>query len=272
MRYLLRNIYHNRGLIKDFVYRDFKSKFAGSTLGTVWNVIHPLVMIAIYVLIFSQVMRAKLPGSRPSQYSYSVYLCAAILPWGLFNELLIRYTNLFFEHANLIKKVSFPRPILHISAMVTGTINFLISFTIFVIFLGFLILTNRFTIRIPFPSILIFFAVLGLQQIFCLGLGLAFSVLNVFFRDVGQLVNILSLLWFWFTPIVYVIAVVPEKLQRLLKMNPLYYFMSIYRSILYRGDNPELKDIVIVVIFSLLSFIAGAFIYKRLADEVPDEI
>lgn len=268
---MIRGAVTHWGLIKDFVYRDFKARFAGSILGITWNILHPLVMILIYVIIFSQVMRAKLPG-LPSKYGYSVYLCAAIIPWGLFMETFQRYTNLFFEHSNLIKKVSFPREILHVSALITASINFLISFTIFMFFLSILHVTGAHRVEITLYRMLILVAALGLQQVFSLGLGLAFSVLNVFFRDVGQLVGITTQLWFWFTPIVYPLSVVPERLKGFFVLNPLYYFMKIYRAVLYQNQAPQGRTLLLAAVFSLVTFGIGLVIYKKLVDDVSDEI
>jgi lipopolysaccharide transport system permease protein len=261
----------NWSLVKDFIYRDFKARFAGSILGGAWNILHPLVMILIYILIFSQVMRAKLPGSA-SGFGYSIYLCSGILPWGMFNELLMRYTQTFFEHSNLIKKVSFPREILHVSALVTGCINFAIAFTIFVVFLAILHVTGRHNVQITLGQTMILIATLGFQQVFCLGLGLAFSVLNVFFRDVGQLVAIMAQLWFWVTPIVYPLSVIPEKLKFIFELNPMYHFMHVYRSILYMNRAPEWSTLGIMSGISILTFFIGYLIYKKLVTGVPDEI
>ena len=268
---MINSVIKNWGLIKDFVHRDFKARFAGSILGVVWNIIHPLVMIGIYILVFSQVMRARLPG-LPTRYGYTLYLCAAMLPWGMFNELMLRYTNLFFEHANLIKKVSFPKEILHVAAMLTGSINFAISFGIFFIFLAVLHLTGAFIIVMPVERIFLLLVVLILQQVFCLGLGFATSVLNVFFRDIGQLVSIVMQLWFWFTPIVYPLSVVPERLKGFFRLNPFYHFIEIYRSILYLNKMPAWGGLGIVAAISGVIFVLGYLIYQKLRDDVPDEI
>ena len=228
-------------------------------------------MIVIYVVIFSQVMRAKLPGV-PSSYGYSIYLCAAIIPWGMFIELLLRSTNLFFEHANLIKKVSFPKEILHISALITSSINFLISFTIFMFFLSILHFAKMHTVEIPFGRMLLLYGLLAMQQIFCLGLGLAFSVLNVFFRDIGQLVSIASQLWFWFTPIVYPLSVVPHKLRGLFALNPLLYFIKAYRAILFMNKAPSPRTIITAFAITVGTFAIGLWIYKKLNEDITDEI
>lgn len=268
---MIRSSIKHWSLIKDFIYRDFKVRFAGSILGIAWNILHPLVMIMIYILIFSQVMRAKLPGSA-SGYGYSIYLCSGIIPWGMFNELLMRYTQTFFEHSNLIKKVYFPREILHVSALITGCINFAISFTIFVLFLAVLHVTGKHIVRISLEQTIILIGVLGFQQLFCLGLGLAFSVLNVFFRDVGQLVAIMAQLWFWVTPIVYPLSVIPERLKTIFVLNPMYHFMIVYRSILYMNQTPGWRTLGIVGGTGILSFFLGYLIYKKLVNNVPDEI
>lgn len=267
----VQGIAKNWGLVKDFVYRDFKTRFAGSVLGVVWNLINPLILIVIYIVIFSNVMRTKLPGVE-SGYGYSIYLCSGILPWAAFSELLLRYTSLFFEHGGLIKKVSFPKEILHVSALITGTINFLISFSIFIFFLAILHITGRHKVNLTFEQMVIFFGVMGLQQVFCLGLGMAFGVLTVFFRDMGQLVSIFSQLWFWFTPIVYPFVVVPERLKIFFQINPLYHFMNIYRSILYLNQMPPLRSIGIAGGVSLVTFVIGYMIYTKLIEEVPDEL
>ncbi|MBN1903206.1 ABC transporter permease [Candidatus Sumerlaeota bacterium] len=268
---MIKRTIRNRGLVKDFIYRDFKARFAGSILGFAWNILHPLVMILIYVMIFSQVMKAKLPGSS-SGYGYSIYLCSGLLPWSMFNELLMRYTQTFLEHSNLIKKVSFPREILHVSALLSGCINFAIGFTIFVFFLAILHVTGRHQVEISLGQTILLLLGLGFQQVFCLGLGLAFSVLNVFFRDVGQLVMIIAQLWFWVTPIVYPLSVIPEKLKLIFVLNPMYHFMSIYRSVLYVNQAPEWKTLGIVSAISIITFVIGYGIYNKLVTDVSDEI
>lgn len=264
----------NLPLILDFVKKDFRARFAGSVVGIFWNVIHPLVMIAIYALIFSRVMRAKLPdsGGMLREYSYSIYLCAGLIPWTMFAETLLRSTNIFLENTNLIKKVSFPKQILNVSAVITSTINFAIAFTFFIIFLALVNLSASYSIHIPISLMLLFYGVVVCQQLFAFGLGLAFSTLNVIFRDVGQLVNIATQLWFWFTPIVYVKEIVPASFQFLLKFNPMYHFIDIYQSIFYYNTFPRWTRLVAVSGLTILALGVGYLIFRKLSDDIPDEI
>src|SRR3954465_3317713 len=104
---LLAGAWSYRGFILGSVQREFQSKYRNSMLGAAWTVLNPLAMIVVYTVIFSQVMRARLPG-MDSKFAYSIYLCAGVLTWALFAEIVGRAQNVFLENANLIKKISFP--------------------------------------------------------------------------------------------------------------------------------------------------------------------
>jgi len=169
-------------------------------------------MILVYTVIFSQIMRAKLPGVD-STFAYSIYLCAGVLTWGLFAEIIGRGQNVFIENANLLKKLSFPRICLPIIVVLNAGLNFAI---IFGLFTGFLILSGNF----PGEVFLAVFPVLVVQIVFSIGLGITLGVLNVFFRDVGQFFGIFLQFWFWFTPIVYPLTILPEEVRPLLVLNP----------------------------------------------------
>lgn len=121
---MLRSMWSYRGFISGSVKREFQSRYRNSLLGAAWTVLNPLAMIVVYTVIFSQVMRARLPGVD-SGFAYSIYLCAGVLTWGLFAEIVSRAQNVFLKNANLIKKISFPRiclpvPIRTSSCMVNG--------------------------------------------------------------------------------------------------------------------------------------------------------
>lgn len=130
---MLRTCYEKRYFIVESVKREFFSRYTHSLLGATWAVLNPLSMIIVYMLVFSQVMRAKLPGIE-SGFAYSIYLCAGILPWGLFTEISTRCVNTFIENGNLLKKVAFPK--ICLPAIVTGSalINFSIISGLFLFF------------------------------------------------------------------------------------------------------------------------------------------
>src|ERR1035437_9477451 len=120
---IFKSIWAYRGFILGSVKREFQSKYRNSILGAAWTVLNPLAMIVVYTVIFSQIMRTKLPGVD-SRFAYSIYLCAGVLTWGLFAEITSRAQNVFLEHANLIKKLNFPRICLPVTVVLNASLNF----------------------------------------------------------------------------------------------------------------------------------------------------
>jgi len=133
MNKLLRAVWAYRGFILASVQRDFQSRYRNSLLGAAWTIIQPLAMIVVYTVIFSQVMKARLPGVS-STFAYSIYLCAGTLTWSLFAEITGRAQNIFIDNANLLKKLSFPRLCLPIIVVLNALVNFAIIFGLFSIF------------------------------------------------------------------------------------------------------------------------------------------
>ena len=134
MKSLFLPIWNYRGFILGSVKREFQLKYRNSLLGMAWTIIQPLAMIIVYTVIFSHLMRSKLPGVE-SMFGYSIYLCAGVITWGFFTEIVSRAQNVFIENANLLKKLSFPRLCLPVTLVLNATLNFSIIFSLFVIFL-----------------------------------------------------------------------------------------------------------------------------------------
>ena len=130
----MRPIWAYRGFIKGSIQREFQSKYRNSLLGAAWNIINPLAMIVVYTVIFSQVMRAKLPGVE-SAYAYSIYLCAGVITWGLFAEITSRSQSMFLDNANMLKKLNFPRITLPLIVVLNAILNFAIILSLFLVFL-----------------------------------------------------------------------------------------------------------------------------------------
>lgn len=257
-------LYHYRGFVLSMVAREFRSRYLGSLLGGVWSILNPLAMIFIYTVIFSRVMRAKLPGIDDPM-AYGLFVCAGLLPWLSFVELLSRFPNIFIEQAALLKKVSFPRITLPVIALCSATINFLIIFSLF---LTFLLVTDRF----PGWVVLGYVPLLIVQQMFVVGLGVMLGSINVFFRDIGQFVGVILQFWFWGTPIVYALTMVPEKAQKFLVLNPMTSLIRSYQNIILYGTWPDFLSFKLHFLGALVALIAGFFVFHRLADEMVDEL
>lgn len=253
-----------RGFIYESIKREFLTRYMNSMLGSAWAIINPLAMILVYTLVFSSIMQARLPGIE-SRFAYSIYLCAGILAWGLFAEIVSRCSTAFIENANLIKKISFPRICLPLIVVLSALINFAIIFSLFVLFL---VITGSF----PGWAILAFFPVLLVQTLFSVGLGVTLGVLNVFFRDVGQLLGVVIQFWFWLTPIVYLKTMLPEQVRHLIRFNPMASVVEAYQGIFLLGQPPNIVSLLPTAVLALLLCLLGIKLYKRCAGEMVDEL
>lgn len=260
----LKLLWGYRGFISGAVKRDFQLKYGNSVLGASWTVINPLAMIVIYTVIFSQVMRAKLPGVDHG-FAYSIYICSGLLTWGLFAEIVGRGQNIFIENANLLKKISFPRITLPVISVFNAGINFAIIFGLFLVFL----ITAGF-----WPGWIVFVAipVLIIQLIFSIGLGISLGVLNVFFRDVGQFFSIFIQFWFWFTPIIYPVSILPESIKPLMLMNPIYPLIDAYQTIFVNGQWPNFANLIYPATLGIILCVAAFYLFRKYIGEMVDEL
>jgi len=261
---MLRALWSYRGFIQGSVKREFQAKYRNSLLGAAWTVINPLAMIVVYTVIFTQIMRARLQGVDGA-FAYSIYLCAGILTWGLFAEIVNRGQSVFIEQANLLKKLNFPRLCLPAVVVVSAGLNFAI---IFGIFTAFLVISGNF----PGLVYLALVPVMALLAAFAIGLGITLGVLNVFFRDVGQLFGVVLQFWFWLTPIVYPANILPESLQQMMQFNPMARLIAACQVILVNDQWPDWLSLWPVLMLSLLLCITGLYLFRRHAGEMVDEL
>jgi lipopolysaccharide transport system permease protein len=211
-------------------------------------------------------MHNKLPGADPNaRFAYSIYLCAGILTWGLFAEIVARAQGMFIEQANLIKKISFPRICLPLIVVLNALVNFGIIFGLFTLFL---IASGTF----PGPVFLAIIPVLLIQLLLAIGIGMIAGVLNVFFRDVGQFVTIAMQFWFWFTPVVYPATILPPEVRALLGWNPMARLVEAYQEVLVKGAAPDWMALLPVLALALVLCALGLRLFRRRAGEMVDEL
>ena len=264
MKGILQALWTYRGFIVGSIQREFQARYRNSLLGATWAVLNPLAMIVVYTLIFSQIMRARLPGLDPT-FGYGIYICAGLLTWGLFAEITSRAQNMFIEHADLLKKLNFPRLCLPFIVVGNAGINFGIIFSLFT---AFLLLSGNF----PGWPYLALAPILVVLVLLALGLGIALGVLNVFFRDVGQAFGIFLQFWFWLTPIVYPVSVLPPALRPWLALNPMTSIVAAFQDILALGQWPRWGSLWPVALLALASCAIGLRLFRRHAGEMVDEL
>lgn len=259
------SIWRYRQFIYSCVKREFQAKYKGSIFGMAWAVIHPLAIIFVYTVIFTEIMKNKLAGMADVPFAYSLYLCSGVLTWELFSETVTRCVNVFLDNSNLMKKVVFPRICLPVITIISSFLNFFIAFSIFIIFM---VLIGRF----PGNVFLGFFMVLFVQTVFSVTLGVGLGVLNVFFRDIGQFLAMILQFWFWFTPIVYPVGIIPERLQYLLNFNPMYHVIRGYHDIFVYNQWPNFMNLGGVLIFSIIIGFWAINLYRKHVGEMVDEL
>jgi lipopolysaccharide transport system permease protein/teichoic acid transport system permease protein len=241
--------------------RELRTRYAGTLAGFFWSVINPLMIIVVYWIVFSGFFRVQPAGNIPF---IVVFLCG-MLPWTLFSESLISSTNSIVANTNLVKKTLFPTEILPFVNFFAGLITQGIMLVILVVVLYFS--------KIPFSVYdLQFIYYLIAMSVFTIGLSWISSSLNVFYRDTGQILAVIINIWFWLTPIVWMMNMVPKSLTFFFTLNPMYYIVEGYRnSFIYQ--TPFWQDYTGGLYFwavSIAVFILGAMMFRKLKPEFPD--
>lgn len=256
------NLWQYRHFILSSIRNEMVSRFARSKLGGLWMIINPLSQVLIYALIFSHVLGSKLPDVD-NKYSYAFYLLAGQLAWMLFSEIIGRCLNVFIDQGNLMKKMSFPR--ITLPAIVVGS-SLLNNFLLLIAILGiFIIFGQTFSLSMLWVIPLTLSVV-----ILAMGMGLILGILNVFLRDIGQVIPIILQIWFWFTPIVYPENIIPERYRYLMEYNPMYSIVRAYHQILVYNKAPQLEGVIIVVGIGLVFVLLSLIVFRRASAEMMD--
>lgn len=259
---MIRVLYHYRKYIWQNAWNDLRHRYAGSGIGVTWNIISPLAQIVVFNIIFTKIMVVKVPEIS-SQYAFPLYLCSGFLPWIAFSECVGRGANSFLENAHYLKKMAVPEQVFVAQTALSATYSLFISLSL--LFILSLIIGNLPTwpwLFLPLVAILF--------QGFGFGLGLLFSSINVFFRDLGQVLGISLQIWMWMTPIVYPEAILPEKLLHYLKFNPAYPFIHTIREIFLYGQFPEAWMWLAMLGWALFLPALGYLVLRKLRPEIRD--
>lgn len=259
-----RELWAYRGFIAESVRREFRARYLGTQFGWIWAILQPLAMISVYTLVFSRVMQAAMPGHE-SPWAYSIYLCAGLLAWGMFSELLSRSVGVFVSNANLLKKVSLPKLTLPAIVLVSSLINYGIVMSLFA---AFLLITGRF----PGWVVLTAIPVLMVQICFALGLGVLCGTINVFYRDVEQMLGVVLQFWFWLTPVVYVTRALPGSIAEWMWLNPMWGIVHALQGIFLDGRVPDWNTLLWPALLALALITLALRAFARLGAEIVDEL
>jgi lipopolysaccharide transport system permease protein len=246
--------------------RELQSRYARSLLGWVWLVLPPVVLIGIYTLVFSRLMRGAgaLPNHGP--FTYSIYLCAGLLTWQWFTELITRVAGVFTNHATMLKKTIVPwYALLGVDVLVTS-FGLCMQVGLFALVL---VAIDQW----PGWRALAFFPLVFCQALFAVGLGLGLAVMQVFFRDVALALPLVLQLWFWLTPIVYPLAAIPPNIQPLMQWNPIQPITAGYQHIVMAPDiSAPWLQVAGVAAISFVLLIVSLRLLRRNQGPLRDEL
>lgn len=262
MRDLLRAIYTYRLFILSSIKNELHIRFVRSKLGALWIVIHPLMQVLIFALILSEVLSAKLPGID-NKYAYALYLMAGTMCWALFSDTVTKGLQLFIDNGNLMKKMAFPRVCLPLIAAGTTLVNN-------IMLLAAILLVFACLGHIPDLHMLWLPVLILITLMLAMGVGLLVGTMNVFMRDIGQVVPVILQALFWLTPVVYNVDILPQRLQFWFKLNPLYPLVTSYQNIMVYGRSPLWADLAILVGVSLVLLAVALIVFRRASPEMVD--
>ncbi|MGV8864893.1 MAG: ABC transporter permease [Pseudomonas sp.] len=263
MNALLAAAWRYRGFVISSVVNDFRSRLARSKLGTMWIVLHPLAQVLIFATILSSVLAARLQGID-NKYAYAVYLVAGILCWSMFAEIVQRSMTVFIDNGTLLKKMQFPRialPLIVVGSSLVSNVALLLAILLILPVLGF------------YPTVAWAWIplLMALTVMLASGIGLLLGTLNVFARDVGQVMTIILQFWFWVTPIVYPVNVLPEAFRSTLAFNPVAPLVMAYHDVIVYGRSPSAGlayPAAVAFVMSALAF----FVFRRASAELVDAL
>ncbi|MBR6637579.1 MAG: ABC transporter permease [Lachnospiraceae bacterium] len=258
------DLYANRRLIFNLANKDFKMRYAASYLGAVWAFIQPIVTVTIYIFVFQYGLRAGDAEGAP----YALWLIAGIVPWFFFQEALMGATNSLIEFSYLVKKVVFKISVLPIVKILT-------AFYVHIFFIGVAIIVYLlFGFNLGFYLIQVLYYTIATTAL-VLGLSYITSAVIVFFRDLGQIVNIVLQFLMWLTPILWNINTmldIPESVKQIFKLNPMYYIVTGYRDAFIYGDWFFEKPMwtlyywCVVLVIGVIGFFTFRKLEKHFAD------
>src|SRR5262249_48771077 len=249
---LIKKLHANRNLLKNLIVRDLKHRYVGSIGGFLWSVIHPVVLLISYTFIFTM-LGVKTPGA--GTVHFSVFLLCGLLPWMLFSDTVVRNCSVISDNAPLITKTIIPAEILPISVTISNLVHHLIAVGILLF-----VMLMFYTVHFSVLWILLYLPILVL---FAQGLGWIVAGLHVFLRDTIQALQIVMLLWFYFTPILYTLDRLPAKLRSFAALNPMTLIVVGYRSSLLHLTQPTMAQVATVLAISVAVFALGALFFRQ---------
>lgn len=250
MKARIANWLEYRFLLYQLVARDFKTKYKRSVLGVLWSMLNPLLTMGVQYLVFSNLFRWDVDN-------YAVYLLAGTVAFNFMQEATQMSLSSITGSANLITKVYIPTYVFPVSKVFSAAINLCFS-TLALYMIVFLqgMSLNVYHLLIPVLYLCL--------MLFSCGLGMVLSALMVYFRDVQFLYNVVVVLWTYLTPLFYPVSIIPEQLMGIYKLNPMYHYVTFFRTLLLEARMPSAGEFGWIIGCAALSMAVGISIFRKL--------
>jgi lipopolysaccharide transport system permease protein len=256
----LRELWDYRELLYFFIWRDIKVRYKQTVLGATWAIIQPFLTMVVFSLFFGRLAHVPSDG-----IPYPIFNFAALVPWTFFANGLNQASTGMVSHANLIRKVYFPRLAIPIARVLAGTVDFVLAF---IVLLGMMLVYGV----VPTINVLWLPFFLFLALISSLGIALWLAAMNVQFRDVGYTVPFIIQFWFYATPIVYPSSLLPEPWRTLYGINPMAGVVEGFRWTLLGTDTAPGPIIFVSSVTALALLVGGAFYFRRMERTFADVV
>lgn len=238
-------------LIKNLTRREIIIRYKQSFLGFFWIILNPFFQMLIMSFVFSYIMKVNNLG-----VPYPIYLYAGLLPWNFFSGALSSSMTALIDGSSLIKKIYFPREILVISTITAKAFDFFLASFVFILLMLWY--------RIQFtPYMLFFFPIFLLQFMFTYAISLLLSFMNLLYRDIQYLFNLVIVLWFYLTPVLYAVEFFPPQYRWVFQINPMSVFINAYREVLLAQGIPNLTSLGIGVALTAVIFVIAYYLFKK---------
>ncbi len=246
---LLREIAKNRDILFDLARKNFRLRYAEARLGLAWTVILPILLALAIKFVFTVVFKIHIEN-------FALFALAGILPWIFFSNSLMEATNSLISSKSLFLHANMPKAVIPLSVVLVNFLLFLISVGVIGPFFFISSLRGLF-----FLPVLVLFILVHL--LFCAGMSLLFSCINVYYRDLTHLLSIGMMIWFWATPVFYPLSLVPEKFRWLSFLNPMTYYVVSYRDILLATGRIRLMMFIGSLLWAIGIFLLGGYVFKK---------
>ena len=264
----------SRELLANLTLRELRGQYKRSVLGWTWSLLNPISLMIIYTIVFVGFFKVQPTVGDPSGInSFPMWLMCGLLPWTFVSGSLTGSMATLIGNAGLIKKVYFPRELLPFSTVLSLDVTFLIEMGVLTAFIA---VFGSWTVL---PWILPAVLIIAIITIYAAGLGLMFSVLNVYFRDMQYLIGILMNLWFYLTPIVYPIKLVDDFANsghawagKAYRLNPMVEFVGVIRALIYDRTTPGVPSMLYILGWGIGMFLFGLWVFRRFEGRLAEEL